>query len=75
MTRPLIDVSSEFNQSQYKSDIIQEFPVRLKSVITRTHYRWKDACEKQVYRLKYVSLRPGLLSMYLDYKLLSSQMM
>jgi len=32
-------------KSQYKS----EFHVYLKSVITRTHYRWKNACEKRVY--------------------------
>ena len=57
MTRPLIDVSSVFNQM---FDLIYEFPVSLKSVITRTHYRWKDACEKHVYRLKPASLRPEL---------------
>ena len=50
MTRQVIDVSSVFNQMrQSKFDLIHEFPVCLKSVITRTHYRWKDACEKHVF--------------------------
>ena len=54
---------------QYNS----QFHVCLKSVITRTHYRWKGACEKHVYRLKPASLRPGLPSIYIDYQVLIEQ--
>ena len=49
-----------------------EFHVCLESVITRTHHRWKDACEKRVYMLKPASLRPGLPYIYIDYQLLRS---
>ena len=51
---------------QYKSDLIHEYHVCLKRVITRTHYRWKDEYEKHVYRLKHASLRPGLPSIHTD---------
>ena len=73
MTRPLIDGHRYLTKCQYKSDLIHEFPVCLKSVITRTQYRWIDAYEKHVYRLKPASLRPGQPSIHLDYQLLSSQ--
>ena len=55
------------NYEKYKSDLIHEFLARLKTVITRTHHRCKDACEKHVYSLKPASLRSGLPWIYLDY--------
>ena len=67
----LLSLSIHLTKCQYKSDLIHEFPVCLKTVITRTHCRWKDACEKHVYMLKPASLRPGLPLIYLDYQLLS----